>query len=391
MRRSVGVTDLLCTLMLSMGVTVPTLAVAQIHSTGGVLTAAPVVRDWPVEVWARVGFEPTWFHADGGDSKTLYEVYLTNFSDSPMPLTGIEVHDAAQPKAKALATFTGSALTSMTKILGSSASEKRTAPVIPSGGTAIVFISVNLQGTELPEQLIHRISIGRTATDGARTQVSHAKLLVLDSPLEGKDWVALDGPNEDPENHHRRGASIMDAEVGISRRFAIDWQQQIHGSAFKSDEHNYRAYYCYGRPVLAVADAVVVASRDGMPDNPPGHGDAFHPALPETMDVVPGNAIILDLGGGLYAHYDHLKPGSVKVRAGDRVRPGQLIAQVGASGDAREPHLHFEVTNSITPSKGEGLPYLLRSYTAVQPDGTETRRQRELPTGGMTVKFDEPR
>lgn len=51
---------------------------------------------------------------------------------------------------------------------------------------------------------------------------------------------------------------------------------------------------------------------------------------------------MVDIGGGQYAYYFHTKPGSVRVKTGDRVWRGQVIGPIGCSGDAREPHLHFE-------------------------------------------------
>jgi len=39
----------------------------------------------------------------------------------------------------------------------------------------------------------------------------------------------------------------------------------------------------------------------------------------------------------------HIKRGTVLVKPGDAVRAGQQLAQVGATGDASGPHLHFEL------------------------------------------------
>ena len=112
------------------------------------------------------------------------------------------------------------------------------------------------------------------------------------------------------------------------------------------------------------------APKDRL-ENIPGHGDAFHPAVPITLETVAGNTITLDLGGQ-FAYYMHLQPGSLRVKAGDRVQRGQVLARVGASGDAREPHLHFEVTTSSKILAGGVCPMSL-SGTAARPRVTGLR------------------
>jgi len=178
---------------------------------------------------------------------------------------------------------------------------------------------------------------------------------VLSFLLEGANWLAADGPSNDQDNHHRRGVVIVDGQAVNSRRYAIDWKQIKDDMSFSGDPRDVRSYYSYGKAVLAVADGLVVSGRDGLPDNIPGHGEAFHPAVPITFDTVAGNTITLDLGDGQFAHYMHLQSGSVLAKAGDRVRRRQMLARIGASGDAREPHLHFEVTTSSKLLAGEGV------------------------------------
>ena len=174
-----------------------------------------------------------------------------------------------------------------------------------------------------------------------------------------------------------------------SRRYAIDWKQIKDDMSFSGDARDVRSYYSYGKAVLAVADGRVVAARDGLPDNIPGHGEAFHPAVPITFDTVAGNTINLDSGEGQFAHYMHLQPESVLVNAGDRVRRGQVLARIGASGDAREPHLHFEVTTSATLLAGEGVPYLIEHRCTSPDSGAIELRIHELPLNKNVVVFGE--
>jgi len=83
-----------------------------------------------------------------------------------------------------------------------------------------------------------------------------------------------------------------------------------------------------------------------------------------------------------------LQPGSLRVKTGDRVRRGQVLPRIGNSGDARGPHLHFQVSTSASPLAGEGGPYVIDQYRT-KSDETEQTRMRELPLGGMLIDFDQ--
>ena len=135
---------------------------------------------------------------------------------------------------------------------------------------------------------------------------------------------------------------ILDGQAVDSRRYAIDWKQLREGASYSGDARNVHSYHCYGKPVLAVADGRVVTARDGLPENIPGHGDSFHPAIPITLETVcREHGHLLDIGGGQFPYYLHLAAGKRARKSRRSCLARQMLAQVGASGDAREPHLAF--------------------------------------------------
>ena len=55
-----------------------------------------------------------------------------------------------------------------------------------------------------------------------------------------------------------------------------------------------------------------------------------------------GRAVILEHGGGITTLYGHMSRFATGIRAGQRVKQGQVIGYVGRTGAATGPHLHYE-------------------------------------------------
>lgn len=91
-----------------------------------------------------------------------------------------------------------------------------------------------------------------------------------------------------------------------------------------------------GVDVLVAASGRVLRVRDGVPD-------ISVPAGGAVKGVECGNGLIIDHGHGWETQYCHLAQGSIRVAAGDEVRAGEPIGQIGMSGLTEYPHLHFTV------------------------------------------------
>jgi murein DD-endopeptidase MepM/ murein hydrolase activator NlpD len=104
----------------------------------------------------------------------------------------------------------------------------------------------------------------------------------------------------------------------------------------------------FGQDVRAAADGkVVVAGTD-------------HEVQYGVWKDYYGNLIILEHGfpgfPSIYSLYAHLS--AIDVSVGQKVAAGEIIGQVGATGGATGPHLHFEVRSSSTALKNIRNPEL---------------------------------
>lgn len=121
-----------------------------------------------------------------------------------------------------------------------------------------------------------------------------------------------------------------------SQRYAYDFIQSKNGFSYEGDPSKNESYFAYGQDIYAPADGTVVTVVNDIADNEPV-------GVMNEKDPT-GNVVIIDHGGE-YSILAHLKRGSVTVNAGDKVQRGELIGQLGNSGNSSEAHLHFQISD----------------------------------------------
>lgn len=127
-----------------------------------------------------------------------------------------------------------------------------------------------------------------------------------------------------------------------------------------------------GANVFAPGDGVVVEATDhynGTPDL--------------------GKVVVIDHGHGLVTRYAHLD--SYSVKKGQRVKTGDVIAAVGATGKVTGPHLHFETLRdgeAVDPADViiATAPDALDARPAIAPvDPTQAAEPAEAPTPAIDM------
>ena len=121
---------------------------------------------------------------------------------------------------------------------------------------------------------------------------------------------------------------------------------------YKDNGYAVDDYYCYNKPVLAPGAGWIEYVSDYIEDNKIGDVNTQNNW---------GNTIVIKHTTGLYTKICHLKKDSIKIKIGDYVNKGDIIASCGNSGRSPQPHIHFQF--QITPHVGsKTLDYPLGHY-----------------------------
>lgn len=352
----------------------------------------------PPSLELRVPKPPTIATAETG-SFLAYELHITNFAGQPLTLKKVEVQTATGDRRVLMSVADSALIPAMGRPGVSLTGADR---LKLTGGTrAVVFLWVPVDARSAPTALRHRLTVEQGSGDSVRTAELEgpvvsvaADAVVIGPPLRGGPWLTANGPAA--ATGHRRALIPIGGTPAIAQRFAIDYVRVgDDNKTFTGDQLKNESYYAEGVDALAVANGTVVAVKDSIPENVPGITSR---AVPITLETVGGNHVIIDIGGGRYAFYAHLKPGSLRVKTGDRVKRGQVVGLVGNSGNSTEPHLHFHISDGNSPLGSEGVPYRYDSFEIVGRCSTFNMgceraapnvRRGEIPLANVLVRFPE--
>jgi hypothetical protein len=301
---------------------------------------------------------PAPFMGTDGRVHLVYELWMTNFSSADILVEKVEVLGDGE----VLQSLEAAAIAGRLQPAG----QRESAGKLAGSVQALLFLHVMLEpGAAMPRLLSHRITMHVNAAppgqqeiteSGGEVAVDRKPVVSIGPPLRGAGYVSADSCCD--ASRHTRAAMPVNGHVWLAQRFAVDWEQlDAQGRIYAGDREKLESYTIFGKPVIAVADAVVASVTDGLPEQTPGK----YP-VNISLDQADGNSVILDLGDQRYALYGHMHRGSIQVRVGERVKMGRLIGLVGNSGNSVAPHLHFQVTDRSSSLAANGLPYEMRDF-----------------------------
>lgn len=183
--------------------------------------------------------------------------------------------------------------------------------------------------------------------------------VTLAPPVRGR-WVAMNSPGQKVPSHGTRtrgqlGAVDVCSPAGEKAPALVRW-------GLRGDRP--QDYACFGEPIASMAAGTVVRVRDGRRDHRARNTwqallfmltiEGFVREMGGSNAVL-GNHVVVDHGDGTFAAYAHLLRGSAAVRVGDTVEVGQLLGQVGNTGNTSMPHLHVQLMDRADVDAAAGI------------------------------------
>jgi len=210
--------------------------------------------------------------------------------------------------------------------------------------------------------------------------------VVLQLPFRGR-WLTEMSPARRVPSHgtHLMGSTYAIDFVGVDEAHRLaattDWRTWLGSEPPER-------FVSFGRQVLAPCAGEVVAVHDGEEDHEGrrspltllGYALTQASRVRAGIPAIAGNYVVIaDEVSGAFITLVHLRRGSLQVRPGERVQPGQVLAECGNSGNSTSPCVHVQATDRTDFSSAVGLPLAFRDFQVWETTTTSTVHTLGLP------------
>ena len=215
--------------------------------------------------------------------------------------------------------------------------------------------------------------IGSTTVRGPDLRVDRRTPIVIAPPLRGDGWASLNGCCGDASVAHRSTILSSNGTYVAPETFAVDYIRIVDRRLYAGDGTQNADWFGYGVPVRAVASGKVVSAVDDRPEVPPSTVTDDNPTITKPSQFG-GNGVAVKIRPGVFSHYYHMQPGSVRVEVGQRVRTGQKLGRLRQQREldrAASPfrdHRRPEPADLQPASRSRSTVSALRAPLAAAPD-----------------------
>lgn len=224
-----------------------------------------------------------------------------------------------------------------------------------------------------------------------KNEVTFKSKISIDFPLRG-EWRFLRPPGHHPfafdfvQTNNKRNKYFQKSKI---------WNIISYIPAEK--------YYCWEQPVYSPIDGKIIQVGIGWKDHTKTNiwrtikiwYNATYKFRPKEvdgkLDIRPnaGNYVMIKAKEGYIVFLAHLRNGSTKVKKGDLVKKGELIGNVGNSGNSTAPHLHINLFDQMdNPFKAKVLPFVFNKYEELGSDKVYYSHTLAIPKVKSFIKLE---
>ena len=221
--------------------------------------------------------------------------------------------------------------------------------------------------------------------------------IIVSPPLRG-EWNVLNTPGDKVPSH---GTSEWGMEYAYDfirlvkgRNGTLTWHKKTHSKYFLG-QVKLSDSFSWSEPIYSPIDGVVrevvsfinerirlhIISDVGLAL----YNSVFFSYKRGATSKLCGNYLIIE-GANCCALIAHAKTDSIQLSVGDSVSAGDLIAEIGHSGNSTAPHLHFQLMDRVDIKSAKGLPCCFSNYDINTENGWE-KVEHGVPCGKYTIRF----